>query len=344
MRRGNQPWQPIDDFSGSFAPAGDFMGFLSAASNVVDQGQEMRHEVAFTRYTFDLDGPGYAKFMRDQLQARMAQQGKLPYDAQLDLPAVYKGMTGAGELWVREDGLPLRQIISAHFPPEKDHRVDAQITVDFCDYRTPPAKSTNLLQAFGSLNPQGALRAGVAALGTFGTSAPILPALALALGCLLCVMLVRYRRSRPMYAVLVLYVIVAMEGGALLQGHAVGVLAASLDAPRQQQEQLRAQQDAEAQAQQQAQQASERDPHSAPLTAALKRDALSRLSAPGSPASSIQSSAATATAVCTSTTDSDGDGLTDCEEGVLGTDPAKTDTDGDGLSDAQEVRGFTLPG
>ena len=69
MRRGNQPWQPIDDISGSFAPAGDFMGFLSGASNVVDQGQQTRNNATFTRYTFDLDGPGYAKFMRDQLQA-----------------------------------------------------------------------------------------------------------------------------------------------------------------------------------------------------------------------------------------------------------------------------------
>src|SRR5262249_42694006 len=263
--------------------------------------------------------------------------------AQLNLPAVYKGMSGAGELWVREDGLPLRQIISAHFAPENDHRVEAQITVDFSDYTAPPSRSTNLLQAISSLNPQGALRAGGAALGSLGAKAPVLPTLALALGCMLCLMLVRYRRSRPMYAVLVLYVIVAMEGSSLLQGHAAGVLAASLDAQRQQQEQRQAQQDAEQQAQQQAQQANPWDPHSAPLTAALKREALNRLNAPASPVSSVQSSAA-ATATCTSTTDTDGDGLTDCEEGVLGTDPAKTDTDGDGLSDAQEVRGFTLPG
>src|SRR5262245_26873332 len=40
MRRGQQPWQPIDDFSGSFAPTGDFMGFLSGASNVVEQGHQ----------------------------------------------------------------------------------------------------------------------------------------------------------------------------------------------------------------------------------------------------------------------------------------------------------------
>ncbi|MBI4535309.1 MAG: OmpA family protein [Ignavibacteriae bacterium] len=37
-------------------------------------------------------------------------------------------------------------------------------------------------------------------------------------------------------------------------------------------------------------------------------------------------------------TDSDGDGITDSEEGQLGTDPNKADTDGDGLSDGDEAR------
>jgi len=36
--------------------------------------------------------------------------------------------------------------------------------------------------------------------------------------------------------------------------------------------------------------------------------------------------------------DSDNDGLTDAEEGQLGTDPFKADTDGDGLNDHQEAK------
>ncbi len=41
--------------------------------------------------------------------------------------------------------------------------------------------------------------------------------------------------------------------------------------------------------------------------------------------------------------DSDGDGLRDCEERMLGTDPQLFDTDGDGISDFIEVRGGTNP-
>jgi hypothetical protein len=46
---------------------------------------------------------------------------------------------------------------------------------------------------------------------------------------------------------------------------------------------------------------------------------------------------ATSTSTPTPCHDTDGDGLTDCEEAVLGTDPLKPDTDGDGCTDGQEV-------
>lgn len=42
-------------------------------------------------------------------------------------------------------------------------------------------------------------------------------------------------------------------------------------------------------------------------------------------------------------TDSDGDGLTDSEEGVLGTDPDRADSDGDGYDDGVEAREGTDP-
>jgi subtilisin family serine protease len=46
---------------------------------------------------------------------------------------------------------------------------------------------------------------------------------------------------------------------------------------------------------------------------------------------------ATPTATPTPCPDSDGDGLTDCEEAVLGTDPNNPDTDGDGCADGEEL-------
>ena len=40
---------------------------------------------------------------------------------------------------------------------------------------------------------------------------------------------------------------------------------------------------------------------------------------------------------CDEMSDADSDGLNDCEEEALGSDPAKDDTDGDGLTDLEEV-------
>jgi hypothetical protein len=54
MRRGQQPWQQIDNFSGSFAPEGDFLAFLSGTKNIVKAGEEARDSLRFRRYTFEM--------------------------------------------------------------------------------------------------------------------------------------------------------------------------------------------------------------------------------------------------------------------------------------------------
>jgi len=47
--------------------------------------------------------------------------------------------------------------------------------------------------------------------------------------------------------------------------------------------------------------------------------------------------------VCVSTEDSDGDGLLDCMEALLGTDPLHQDSDRDGIPDGQEIQDGTDP-
>ena len=88
-RRGDTSWQEIPAFTGAFAPSGDFLAYLSAAKNIEKHEPESRAGIEFTRYTFEVDGLGFAVFMRDQMQTQLAQQGKLPYGMQLDLPSQY---------------------------------------------------------------------------------------------------------------------------------------------------------------------------------------------------------------------------------------------------------------
>ena len=147
-RQGDQAWQETSDLTGGIAPFGDFMSYLVAIQDVVKHDPETRHGISFTRYTFELDGPVYAAFVRDQMQASLAQQGKLPAGAQLDLPSQYRDMTGEGELWVSADGLPLRQIINMRFPPDSDFKTEALSTINFSDFAPlPPAFRLDLTAA-----------------------------------------------------------------------------------------------------------------------------------------------------------------------------------------------------
>ncbi|MEZ4664137.1 MAG: hypothetical protein R2911_41940 [Caldilineaceae bacterium] len=122
MRQGNGPWQEVDDFSGLFAPDGDFLGYTRAATNVVRHAPEVvataLGNVKITRYTFDVDGRAFALQMHAQMRAQAIRNG-LPATAQVELPQVYAEMEGQGELWVGADGLPLRQLIRLQFPPNR---------------------------------------------------------------------------------------------------------------------------------------------------------------------------------------------------------------------------------
>ena len=157
-RRGARDWEEVNNFTGLFAPQGDFMAYLAAARDVVEHPPEARPlpgpplrgegkgalpsplgrgaggegKVTFTRYTFRIDGRPYATYLRDQLERHLAETGELPPGVSLDLPKQYVDMTGDGELWVGADGLPLRQILRLHFPPRPDEQeTHAQVTVDF---------------------------------------------------------------------------------------------------------------------------------------------------------------------------------------------------------------------
>ena len=57
-----------------------------------------------TRYTFTIDGPRFAAYMRDQLRDQMIAAGKLPPNTTLELPKLFSDMSGQGQLWVGADG------------------------------------------------------------------------------------------------------------------------------------------------------------------------------------------------------------------------------------------------
>ena len=133
-RRGAGPWEEMAGITEGYAPQGDFMAYLAAMKDVTAHPPETRAGIVFTRYTFAIDGPLYAAYARDQLQHALSARGELPSGLELSVSPYLQGMTGDGELWLSEDGLPLRQILRLRYPAQRDERVNAEITANFSNF------------------------------------------------------------------------------------------------------------------------------------------------------------------------------------------------------------------
>jgi hypothetical protein len=326
VRRGeNDKWEPVPGFTGAFAPEGDFLAFLAAAEDITRLGVETRAGVTFTRYTFRVNGPGFAAYVRDQMEKHLAERGELPLGVSLDLPRAYVGMRGAGEVWVGSDGLPLRQSLKLQFPPQNDQRLEANIEVSFSDFGSGiEAASLTLSQQFFSAERL---------TGMMLVGAMLLPM----------AFIITHRRSRVVNTSLTLAVILSMVVTPLLQSHHVAAFTGELRA--QAQTQAQAQQALEAQSQLQAAvSASGFNPNTDPLAFAENRMEIVSASAQAAIADTNLCRLADDQLAPDNPADTDLDGLTDYQECLLGTSALFPDSDGDTLADTVEVRGFRYAG
>ena len=329
-RRGQGEWQEIDDFTESIAPQGDFMSYLAAIKDVQPQPAETRGGVQFTRYTFAIDSPRFAVYMRQQMEAALRARGELPPTLHLDAPAYFRDMIGAGELWVGEDGLPLRQILTLQFPAQQDEQVQSQIVVDFSKFgRGQLAVSSEQSSVVSRW-----LGAEHWSLLT-GYFTPIAIVFSLITGAAL---LLIHRRARLVQITIVTLVIVAQVAGPVLTTVVNVRFFDAQTAKAAAQEERQAAADEERQLRE-ALGTVEFNPHLNPLETGDWR-----LETGDSPAeASLQSPVSNLQSTTDSGLDSDSDGLTDFAEERVGTDPLFADSDEDGLSDQLEVMGFTLP-
>lgn len=337
-RRGAGEWEIVDDMTGAIAPQGDFMNFLAAVKDVIALPAEQRNGIAFTRYSFQIDSPRLAQHLHQQMVADLRARGELPNGVQLETPTFFRDMQGSGELWVGDDGLPLRQILTLQFPPQDEEQVHAQIVVNFSDFGNASLTAPLLTAAGG----QG--------LTDFLAFLPMLPPAPIALTLLIGVaalVLIRYRRARALQITVAVLVIGFEVGGPLLGAHtnARFFAAQRAKAADQQARQVAAKEDRDLRA---ALGSVEFNPHVSPLESAEMGDGrLNSHDAPveshlPSPISNLQSAPAFQT---TDTgLDTDGDGLTDFAEERIGTSLASADTDSDGLRDNVEVNGFSFGG
>ncbi|MCP4539215.1 MAG: hypothetical protein GY832_18925, partial [Chloroflexi bacterium] len=343
-RVGQTDWQEMDSDAGVptwsdlFAPDKDVLTYLQGATNIRNQGVEERAGIEFTRYTFDINGPKFAQYMRDQLQADLVSHGKLPPGLSLDLAEQYVEMQGRGELWVGQNSLPLRQVVHLKFPPAYLEQVEADITTDFSEWgdadfaerdtiganRSPDSKSLGSM-AMGYLTGLDWQKVSISA-GLFA----ILSVL---------ILLLISSRSRALYVGVSLTVIVSMLLTPLLQSQQVHAFYNEQQVQRNTYEAQRERQQMSREVQAELSN-KDFDPHTDPLGEPAGSDQLAEgeRSLSGSMDVDRLMPLLTATQIVTGTgVDSDGDGLGDADEALTCSRSDQADTDGDGLDDGTEV-------
>lgn len=375
VRQGGRDWEETGSLTGVFAPENDLLAYLAAATNLQLAGSED----GIDRYTFTIDGPGFARYVRDQMQARLSAEGELPPGLELDLPAVYDGMQGTGEVWIDASGYPIRQILHLQFPPQKGARIEAEIKADFSGF----VDQTSFIQpGIAITSAESSLQHILARMsGVNGFDLrTALPGVALAAACL--ALFIILHRSRKLQVALAGMVIASMVLTPLWQG----VQAATFTARQRerlakeeafQEESNLSQTLKEMQASRQrpvpagpealtqiaADDGSDRDgdgltdvqelflqtnPASPQTNSFLDRE-------PADPEQLRMQGISLSQLDPNDPSDRDEDGLTDYQEILLGTSsslvdsdgdgiPDGWDTDGDGISDGDEVRGFLFEG
>ncbi len=271
----------------------------------------------------------------------LTEQGKLPLGVTLSISEQYRKLTGQGEVWLDEAGLPLRLAIHLVYPAgQNGAHSEADLQTDFSGYpeqASVPQFSKDPAAWAASVASPSAIRE-VSAAGRW---------LLMFAGCLaLAVLVVACRRSRRVYAATAIAVIAAMTVVPLMQN---AQAAAYLGEQAQQQALAAASQAAEQKSQQAASGQASWDPHRDPLTAAPP-DVTAALPPVQEPLPEAVTTLVSGSSACDDqqTADADKDGLTDYQECLYGTststdDPDKDgvavgfDTDADGLSDGQEV-------
>ncbi|MEM7033310.1 MAG: thrombospondin type 3 repeat-containing protein [Chloroflexota bacterium] len=367
-------WTKIEAQHNLFAPGGDPLGYLNAAENIeaFPLGTEalrdwVQEDVVVnaslstlnsaTRYTFDLSGPKYAGFMRDQMEAELRRKGELPPGLTLGLAETYVDMTGHGEIWFDEDNRPVRQIIHIEFPPEKGalNWIEADIATTFTKWGQQNPLQSRLIFALEHVqqnptdffdNPQ-----------TFFANAQItfpeaqlqnlvlLLSAFLVLGGTLALMLV-YWQSPKLYSAVSLTMILSMVVTPLFQSHQVSAFYETQHQRQDEheQERLTYEDDQQRQAETTGQTFNPRQKPAFNRTTDQRVDPqlLSRNPFVSGNTGSAAPALNTVDAEnCETETDTDGDGLSDnveCyETGTWVDDP---DTDDDSIIDSTEVQGF----
>lgn len=302
-RSGEGDWQEIQNFTGMFAPGGDFSIFLSSVKNArfVASGTPADESAGLTRYAFEVDGYSLANKLQTEIQKQMTAEG-LPPGVEIALSGSYQDMTGSGEVWINADGYPVRQKITLAFPPQEDSTIEALLDVSFSGVDGAPLAGPHAgepVSLFATLS-RWYTRGGKAQLTTAAST--------LALLVLTVLLFLKWSRSRAFQNALALTVILSLVISPLLKS----VRAADFFTERQ----ARAEE----------------------LASANQSEMQKVLEDIQQEGKGLPAQVALQAIAADDGDDSDDDGLTDLQEAVIGTSPFEFDSTGMGVSDLQAMQ------
>ncbi len=301
---------PVQNPLGAIAPTSDFLGYLLAAENVRPIAGDARDGLA--GYAFDINGPRLALEVRDWLQRQLQASGDLvpPPGVTLSPSPVLQSMSGKGELWVGDDGLPVRQVLAIELPEITDaYGAQAHITVKFSfDQREQLAAAVPFAHHLASVLRSAVMPSDLALL-----------LVAVSLACLF----FSVRNRRWTYRLVVLPVTLSLIATPLLHARSYHLFQARLASAAQ------VQTIAEA----------------LDSTSAMPGSAVEETRIPERVLISGSGPDSTLSPKCGDgevSEDSDADGLNDAAEYCLGTDPYLADSDRDLVPDKVEIDGFAF--
>jgi hypothetical protein len=390
-RVGNGEWEEVNGLSDLFAPGGDPLALLAGAEDIRYGGEETRSfrapmgtdgvEIAltFTRYDFDFNGPGFAEYLRVEMERQLLESGELPGGVNLQASDQFRKTTGSGEVWVDEYGLPRFITLNMDFPRQPNgDQINAEIRSEFFDFDTSRIATS---QASLIENPAAWLDFRTPATETAWTQARTTIAF-WGMMAAIAFLSLKYWHSKKLYYTVALFVILSMLLSPLLQSQQTR---AFYDGQQEKVAENEVQQE-EIERKRETEQIQEAqiDPHQNQLETpsayavekATKRFYKEFDYAPyGISQQDLDAAILRVTSEITTTdsdddglsdvdevfwqtcaylgapqycdgvvdsTDSDGDGLGDGQEvNFVGTEPSNWDTDGDGITDTVEVVGYT---
>lgn len=126
--------KPVENTLSLVPQNSDLLGYLAAADEVVLLEPPAGHP-QLARYGFTINGPRYAEYVRQQAEAALRAEPGAPEGLTVKPLPTLQQLSGQGELWVNQAGLPVRQVLDLEMPEvTEEYGARIRISADFSSY------------------------------------------------------------------------------------------------------------------------------------------------------------------------------------------------------------------